>query len=98
MAAAVIEESLAVKENKDRHSQTGCSSPSITRAWTIGSALRFMSEEICSSLMRPCPDEWLSAVEVSPLVNSPKNDTPEVVQPAIAVEATVMPQGRLFAD
>jgi hypothetical protein len=35
---------------------------------------------------------------VSPLVNSPKNDTPEVVQPAIAVEATVMPQGRLFAD
>src|SRR5262249_18569927 len=34
-------------------------------------------------LMEPCPDDWLSAVEVSPLVNSPKNNSPEVLQPAV---------------
>jgi putative SOS response-associated peptidase YedK len=47
-------------------------------------------------LMRPCPDECLSAVEVSPLVNSPKNNTPEVLEPAATTAATDMPQWRLF--
>src|SRR5262245_56744593 len=45
-------------------------------------------------LMRPCPDDWLSAVEVSPLVNSPKNNCPEILEPA-TVGATDRPQRAL---
>jgi putative SOS response-associated peptidase YedK len=48
------------------------------------------------NLMKPCPSSWLMAVEVSPLVNSAKNNTPEVLQPASnRAEDCVMP---LFAD
>jgi putative SOS response-associated peptidase YedK len=32
-------------------------------------------------LMKPCPDSWLETVEVSTLVNSPKNNSPEVLAP-----------------
>ena len=49
-------------------------------------------------LMRPCPNEWLSAVEVSQLVNSPKNNSPEILEPAITVGATDTPQRILFED
>jgi putative SOS response-associated peptidase YedK len=33
------------------------------------------------ALLRPCPAEWLEAVAVSPRVNSPANDDPEVLLP-----------------
>jgi putative SOS response-associated peptidase YedK len=33
------------------------------------------------ALLRPCPAEWLEAVAVSPRVNSPANDGPEVLLP-----------------
>jgi putative SOS response-associated peptidase YedK len=49
-------------------------------------------------LMKPCPDEWLSAVEISPLVNSPKNNSPEILQPAAVVVGTKGPQRFLFED
>jgi len=47
-------------------------------------------------ICNPCPSEWLTAVEVSPLVNSAKNNSPEVLQPAGADEAARTPQRRLF--
>jgi putative SOS response-associated peptidase YedK len=47
-------------------------------------------------LMKPCPDEWLSAVEISSLVNSPKNNSPEILQPAAMVAGTKTPQRSLF--
>src|SRR5262249_18165270 len=50
------------------------------------------------ALMKPCPDDWLSAFEVSPLVNSPKNNSPEILQPAATVAAAGLPQRRLFED
>ena len=49
-------------------------------------------------LMKPCPDEWLSAVEISSLVNSPKNNSPEILQPAAVVVGTKGPQRFLFED
>ena len=33
------------------------------------------------ALLRPCPAEWLEALEVSPRVNSPANDDPECLAP-----------------
>ena len=40
-----------------------------------------------AELLRPCPAEWLEAVEVSPRVNSPANDDPDcLAPPAPAVE------------
>ena len=47
-------------------------------------------------LMSPCRDEWLAAAEVSPLVNSPKNNTPDVLKPAITVDVIDTPQRSLF--
>jgi putative SOS response-associated peptidase YedK len=38
--------------------------------------------EILHSLLVPCPDEWLRAYPVSTLVNSPKNQGPELIVPA----------------
>jgi putative SOS response-associated peptidase YedK len=32
-------------------------------------------------LLQPCPDEWLDIYPVSSLVNSPKNDVPEILTP-----------------
>ena len=32
-------------------------------------------------LMQPCPGEWLKATEVSTLINSEANNSPEVLQP-----------------
>jgi putative SOS response-associated peptidase YedK len=36
-------------------------------------------------LLKACPDEWLAAVEISTLVNSPKNNTPDIWQLPAAV-------------
>jgi putative SOS response-associated peptidase YedK len=52
--------------------------------------------ETLQELFKPCPDKWLSATEVSSLVNSPKNNSPEVLQPASTVEGSGAPQRRLF--
>src|SRR5215467_7680767 len=49
-------------------------------------------------LMKPCPDEWLSAEEISPLMNSPKNNSPEILQPAAVVVGTKGTQGVLFEE
>lgn len=38
------------------------------------------NKEKLRELLKPCPDSWLNAVEVSTLVNSPKNDTAEVLR------------------
>jgi putative SOS response-associated peptidase YedK len=32
-------------------------------------------------LLKPCPSKWLAAEEISPLINSPKNNRPEVLNP-----------------
>ena len=45
-------------------------------------------------ILQPCPNEWLTAVEVSSLVNSPKNNGPELLHPAVSLAAE--PQARLF--
>ena len=34
-----------------------------------------------AALLRPLPDEWLRAYPISTLVNSPANDTPQVLEP-----------------
>ena len=52
--------------------------------------------EILEELLQPCPDEWLSATEVSSLVNSPRNNSPEVLEPAGPVQDSGSPQRRLF--
>ena len=39
-------------------------------------------QEELQKLLKPCPSSWLTAVEVSALVNSAKNNTPEVLEPA----------------
>jgi putative SOS response-associated peptidase YedK len=49
-------------------------------------------------ILQPCPNEWLTAVEVSPLVNSAKNNGPELLQPAVVNQTENVPQRDLFAD
>jgi putative SOS response-associated peptidase YedK len=48
-------------------------------------------QEELQKLFKPCPSSWLTAVEVSTLVNSPKNNTPAVLEPASGVSETGMP-------
>ena len=49
-------------------------------------------QKALEEILQPCPDSWLTAVEVSSLVNSAKNNGPELLQPAGMPD----PQGRLF--
>jgi putative SOS response-associated peptidase YedK len=53
-------------------------------------------QNVLQRMFKPCPSGWLTAVEVSPLVNSAKNNSPEVLQPADADEAARTQQRRLF--
>jgi putative SOS response-associated peptidase YedK len=39
-------------------------------------------QSILQRMFKPCPSEWLTAIEVSPLVNSAKNNGPELLKPA----------------
>ena len=39
-------------------------------------------ERLLQNILKPCPSSWLTAVEVSSLVNSAANDGPEVLEPA----------------
>jgi putative SOS response-associated peptidase YedK len=52
--------------------------------------------ETLQPLVKPCPSEWLTSVEVSSLVNSAKNNTPDVLQPAFSVTPQVPRQKQLF--
>jgi putative SOS response-associated peptidase YedK len=40
-------------------------------------------------LLKPCPSEWLTAVEISSLVNSPKNNAPDVLEPAVTSRVAI---------
>lgn len=42
-----------------------------------------------AKFLRPCPDEWLKAYEISALINSPKNNRPEVLEPVGGAERLV---------
>jgi putative SOS response-associated peptidase YedK len=50
------------------------------------------------TLLKPCPSSWLQAEEVSTLVNSPKNNTPAVLQSAITAKTVTKSMPRLFDD
>lgn len=39
------------------------------------------SAEAVTTLLRPCPSDWLTADPVSTLVNSPVNNVPEIIDP-----------------
>jgi putative SOS response-associated peptidase YedK len=53
-------------------------------------------QKTLQEFFKPCPSSWLTAVEISPLVNSPKNNTPEVLQPIVAAKASDQRVLRLF--
>lgn len=55
-------------------------------------------QEDLTPFMKPCPDEWLAAAEVSPLVNSPKNNSPALLEPPSANAEADKEQGNLFED
>jgi putative SOS response-associated peptidase YedK len=40
-------------------------------------------QEALEKVLKPCPSSWLEAVEISTLVNSPKNNTSEVLEPVV---------------
>jgi putative SOS response-associated peptidase YedK len=53
-------------------------------------------QEVLRKLLMPCPSSWLNAVEVSTLVNSPKNNSPAVLQPVATTATTSGLVPRLF--
>lgn len=55
-------------------------------------------QEPLTRMMKPCPSEWLTALEVSTLVNSPKNNSPEILVPASAAPAAKQPLMRSLFD
>jgi putative SOS response-associated peptidase YedK len=68
-----------------------------------GSSNDWLSPEIherreLKELLTPCPNGWLTAEEISSLVNSPKKNSPEVLRPAAIVAGTNRPQRLLFED
>jgi putative SOS response-associated peptidase YedK len=38
---------------------------------------------VIEKMLQPCPSAWLDSVEVSALVNSPKNNSPDVLKPRV---------------
>jgi putative SOS response-associated peptidase YedK len=55
-------------------------------------------QEELKQLLKSCPNDWLTAVEISSLVNSPQNNTPEVLQPATISVVRDKLMRRLFSD
>jgi len=55
---------------------------------------RQSKKESLQSLLKPCPSSWLTAVEVSPLLNSAKNNRPEVLPAAV----TDLVSTKVFSD
>jgi putative SOS response-associated peptidase YedK len=53
-------------------------------------------QDLLQKLLKPCPSSWLTAIEVSPLVNAAKNNTPEVLAPMTDVNGGRM--RHLFDD
>ena len=53
-------------------------------------------QEVLQKLMKPCPSSWLNAVEISTLVNSPKNNSPKVLRPVDTAAVTNGLVPRLF--
>jgi putative SOS response-associated peptidase YedK len=53
-------------------------------------------QEVLRKLLKPCPDSWLTTVEVSTLVNSAKNNSPELLQPISPTAAVAQGALRLF--
>ena len=49
-------------------------------------------------LLMPSPTSWLTAVEVAPLVNSPKNNDAAVLQPAVENPAPARAETLLATD
>jgi putative SOS response-associated peptidase YedK len=47
-------------------------------------------QEELKAIMKPCPAEWLQTVEVSALVNSAKNNMPEILTPATATRPRML--------
>src|SRR5262249_42624512 len=48
--------------------------------------------------LKPCPSDWLTATEISSLLNSAKNNAPEVLQPAATADVRDRSMRRLFED
>jgi putative SOS response-associated peptidase YedK len=55
-------------------------------------------QDMLKNLLKPCPSSWLTAVEVSPLVNSPKNNDPAILQPVVVSETVPKGQSGLFDE
>jgi putative SOS response-associated peptidase YedK len=54
-------------------------------------------QDFLRTLLKSCPSSWLAAVEVSPLVNSPKNNSSAVLEP-VGSATTVETRSRLLFD
>jgi putative SOS response-associated peptidase YedK len=53
------------------------------------------NQRALETLMKPCSNDWLDAVEVSPLVNAAKNNSPDVLSPVKDPDEVNLP---LFVD
>jgi putative SOS response-associated peptidase YedK len=49
-------------------------------------------------ILKPCSSSWLTAVEVSPLVNSPKSNDPAVLRPVVVSETVANGERGLFDE
>jgi len=56
----------------------------------------FDDRDRLQSILKPCPSEWLDAMEVSSLVNSSKNNSPELLQPVGTAKGTERRSATLF--
>src|SRR5262249_38301563 len=48
------------------------------------------SRELVETLLKPCPSDWLTTVEVSSLVNSAKNNSLDILTPFTATTARTL--------
>ena len=55
-------------------------------------------QEALNKLLKPCPSSWLAAVEVSTLVNSTRNNSPDVLKPFVEAGAVSGLTPRLFEE
>src|SRR5262249_10101974 len=51
--------------------------------------LEIQDRKDLEQILKPCPDAWLTKAEVSLLVNSSKNDGPELLEPATMPAPTI---------
>lgn len=55
-------------------------------------------QEAVRKMLKPCPSSWLTTCEVSQLINSAKNNSPEVMEPLVMAKAVVGRMVQLFDD